>query len=492
MASCATSEKARKGGTPYKAPIGYVNAREIVDGHEIRTIKLDPERAPLIKEGFELYSTGDVSLGELSAILEAKGLRSPATRRVPAKVLGINRLSEILRNDYYAGVVRYMGEVYEGRHEPLVDKATFARVQQLLDTRKQAGDRSWRHHHYLRGSLFCAECGRKLVYQRPKGNGGTYEYFGCTNRKGTGCTQGYHRADAIEEAVEREYAHIQMTPTRQEAAIQDIRAQCAALQRVIGNESDKVEAARLRLANEEEKLLSLRYKDAISEELFEKEQVRIRRERDAADRVTSSLGVRADHVQSILEKAVLLTDDIQNAYLIADANGRRLFNQAVFERIEIDSEEITAVRLNAPFKQVVGHDLEMADEETRPDACPTQGIQALDVEWLRQQLVDDGGQPVVAATNSGAKARTPTAVFARGGSNFHSMVELCGFEPQASSLPAKRSSQLSYSPSNRYCNKDKTPLQRRCFIRELLRAHPRLFVLSGFCFLAQRASVRIS
>jgi len=33
-----TTEKAKRGGTPFLAPIGYVNVREIFDGREIRTI----------------------------------------------------------------------------------------------------------------------------------------------------------------------------------------------------------------------------------------------------------------------------------------------------------------------------------------------------------------------------------------------------------------------------------------------------------------------
>ncbi len=31
-----STQKAKKGGTPFKAPIGYLNTREIVDGRESR------------------------------------------------------------------------------------------------------------------------------------------------------------------------------------------------------------------------------------------------------------------------------------------------------------------------------------------------------------------------------------------------------------------------------------------------------------------------
>ena len=40
--------KAKNGGTPGKAPLGYRNVREIVDGIERRTVEIDLDRGPLI------------------------------------------------------------------------------------------------------------------------------------------------------------------------------------------------------------------------------------------------------------------------------------------------------------------------------------------------------------------------------------------------------------------------------------------------------------
>src|SRR5207248_1990679 len=47
-----TTQKAKKGGTPFQAPIGYLNTREWVDGREIRTVAVDRERAPLVQFAF--------------------------------------------------------------------------------------------------------------------------------------------------------------------------------------------------------------------------------------------------------------------------------------------------------------------------------------------------------------------------------------------------------------------------------------------------------
>jgi site-specific DNA recombinase len=48
-----STQKAKNGGTPGKAPTGYLNVRRLVNGREDRTVKIDPERGPLMAWAFE-------------------------------------------------------------------------------------------------------------------------------------------------------------------------------------------------------------------------------------------------------------------------------------------------------------------------------------------------------------------------------------------------------------------------------------------------------
>ncbi|TNU72799.1 recombinase family protein, partial [Miniimonas arenae] len=57
------TQKVAQGGTPMRAPIGYLNVRRTDDnGREIRTVEVDPDRAPLITWAFEHYATGETSV----------------------------------------------------------------------------------------------------------------------------------------------------------------------------------------------------------------------------------------------------------------------------------------------------------------------------------------------------------------------------------------------------------------------------------------------
>jgi hypothetical protein len=90
-------------------------------------------------------------------------------------------------NDRVIGVVTFEGAKNpNGQHTPLVERETFERVQQLLEARALAGDRSRKHQHYLKGSVFCGRCGSRLFYNPVRGNGGSYIYFTCQARQRRG------------------------------------------------------------------------------------------------------------------------------------------------------------------------------------------------------------------------------------------------------------------------------------------------------------------
>src|SRR3954469_2156019 len=158
------TQKHLSGGTPFKPPLGYRAKRELVGNQDVRSVELDPERADLVRLAFELYATGDWPLHRLAAHLEELGLRSRPTPKRPAMPLRMTSVHKLLTNPYYHGVVEYQGRRVIGRHEPLVSRELFDTVQAQLAARAVAGDRPSKHKHYLRGSLYCAECGGRLLF----------------------------------------------------------------------------------------------------------------------------------------------------------------------------------------------------------------------------------------------------------------------------------------------------------------------------------------
>jgi site-specific DNA recombinase len=163
-----TLQKVRQGGTVGKAPIGYLNVRRKKQGQEVRTVEVDPQRAPFVRWAFEAYVTGEWSIGAPVEELEARGLTTVPTAHFIERPLVKSGVHRMLRNRYYIGKVTWQGVEYDGSHEHLVPTELFNRVQAMLSARNYAGEKQSVHSHYLKGSVFCGQCGYRLIVSHNK------------------------------------------------------------------------------------------------------------------------------------------------------------------------------------------------------------------------------------------------------------------------------------------------------------------------------------
>jgi hypothetical protein len=96
-------QKAKNGGTIGLAALGFLNVRDHVEGREIRTVTLDPQREPLITQAFELYGTSQYSATEVLERITAAGLRTRGDKNRSPQPLSISRFYALLSDRYYLG-----------------------------------------------------------------------------------------------------------------------------------------------------------------------------------------------------------------------------------------------------------------------------------------------------------------------------------------------------------------------------------------------------
>lgn len=343
------SQKAKMGGWPQRAPIGYVNTRQRVDGREIAKVVPDSERAFLVKEMFRLYATGDYSLNELHSMMGAKGLTSPASKK--ASPPSRSTMADTLADPFYVGIVEWNGVRYPGQHKPLVSKAVFEMVQDVLRLHNKAGVRERTHDHYLKGVLHCGECGRRLSLTLAKG---TYLYFYClgqknTLKKQTNCTQPYVMACDAEILVERVYKRVQLPAewvTRLEGELEEEIVS----RQAVASEQGLILTKRLaELAEEREKLLRAYYSNAIPLELLKKDQDRITSQETSAKAELATTEADLEGWQEVLGLAVRLAGNCHDAYLKARPKVRRRFNEAVLKAVYIRDGKVKKAEFNEPF-----------------------------------------------------------------------------------------------------------------------------------------------
>ena len=337
--------KIADGGAVGKAPIGYINTRERVDGREVRTVAVDTERAPLVQMAFEAYASGEYSLTQLTGLLEEAGLRTRQSAKCAPAPLSRTQVHRMLRNEFYIGVVSWDGtKNTEARHHPIIDRATFEKVEQVLKSAMLSGNRTRKHKHYLRGSIYCGHCGGRMVFHRIRGKGGIYDYLGCLSHQGRrkdACAGGYVQTTSVERAIVDYYAGIRLSARQQDTVRTAVREYAESHAQTAQRESDRHARRLQELHREQQKLLHLFYKGSIGEEVLEAEQIRIETERSQAQRWGEAAAHDATEITQALDEALALLNDPQVRYQQASEEVRRLINQALFEKLFVRDDDIT-------------------------------------------------------------------------------------------------------------------------------------------------------
>ena len=202
------NQKAAEGHWPSSAPIGYLNHR--VGGRSV--IVSDPERAPMVRNLFELYDTGDWSVKRLADYCEEQGLRGKRGGRISP-----SQVHNILRNPLYAGRFWWGGEQYEGRDPQLIAWETFERVQARLDgfpyTRPQ------RLTFAFTGMMACGHCGAAITAELKKKK---YIYYRCARS----CAGGLYLREEKVAALYLEQVHaLHMGPSLYQAVVRALKEQ---------------------------------------------------------------------------------------------------------------------------------------------------------------------------------------------------------------------------------------------------------------------------
>ena len=344
-------QKAMNGGTPNKAPAGYRNVRTFdAQGREARIMKVDEERAQIIRWAFTTYATGEWSLHRLARGMIQLGFTLAPRAGKPPRVLTVSMLQRMLRNPYYCGIVTYLGIEYPGTHEPLVDPALWQRVQDTLTARRNTSTRDV-HTHYLKGILRCGECGSSMMYNRTRNNHGTlYFYFVCLGRHSgrTSCTLKAQQVHLIEKAVQRLIQQISLTPEERQGVEERLLAEADASIRDADTGRAELQIREQDLRGEQERVLRAYYVDAISTDMLKREQDRIRRELlDIAQQLTV-IAQQTRHVASQITEALDQLENVDQRFDIGAEHEKRALCRILFERIDVQADATVSGGLRPP------------------------------------------------------------------------------------------------------------------------------------------------
>ena len=169
--------KLREGISPWHPPLGYKSS---VTAREKKTVPDLPNEPAfsLLKRAFAEFATGAHTQWEMNRLMNSWGLVAARGRPLaPQSLFGL------FTNPYYAGILvdPWTHEELPGKHPPLVSREDFARVQQVIATRRRpAAHQSVRDEFPLRGFVRCDTCRHGLTAAFSRGRSSIYPYYRCT------------------------------------------------------------------------------------------------------------------------------------------------------------------------------------------------------------------------------------------------------------------------------------------------------------------------
>jgi len=165
-------QKLKNGLWPQMAPLGYLNNKET------KQIYVDKEKSPLIKKAFEAYASGKYTLKEIRKIINDLGLKG---RR--DSLLSVSNYQYLLQNPFYYGLIRYNGECFEGKQEPIISKKLFDETQEVMKRKSKPQKANKMKFFLYRGFFHCGECGFTITADKKiKPSGKEYTYYYCTKK----------------------------------------------------------------------------------------------------------------------------------------------------------------------------------------------------------------------------------------------------------------------------------------------------------------------
>ncbi len=434
-----SEQKAQSGGTIGRAPIGYLNVRKIENDVEIRTVEIDPVRAPLVTWAFETYATGDWSLHDLVDELERKGLETIGTGKRAPGPLYLSHLHRVLIHPYYKGIVRYRGAEHPGKHPPLVTSETWQRVQEVLKAHYTAGERERKHEHYLKGSVYCGQCKSRLIITNARGRRGKiYPYFVCSGRhnRRTNCTFRAVLITAVEDKVTAYYASQQLAPEVRQALEGWLRQELKSLFTEATAERKLLRQRRQTLETERAKLLKAHLADAVPLDLLKTEQDRISTQLSYIEQRINDTEHHHTDVFANLARSFDLAADLQAAYEDAPPRQRRQFNQAIFTRLYIEDDGSVSGELAEPFHTILNTQLQQravrTGAHTPEPALASARAAAPEPDWDAWEATFNDSQPATLPRQALAAQGPP------GGLNKQHLVEAAGIEPASAAAPPER------------------------------------------------------
>jgi site-specific DNA recombinase len=335
------ARRVQEGWFVTRGPYGYRNVRK--DGRGM--VEIDPVQAANVRRIFHLYAYENLTLDGLVERINAEGLVfRAATPKFPR-----SSIHNILCDRAYIGEILHKGQWYPGKHKPLIDRATWDRVQVLL------GGQNY-HCHALTYSgefMTCAHCGRPITGEcktkKTKGGSRSYVYYRCARYT----KQGHPRIRVPEADLDKQVLAIFDKMRVEDEGVRDWFRMVLASQTRDSQAESLAQRAELQrqetlLVQQQDRLLNLRLADDIDQEIFARKSTEIRDRLASIKLQLDALDRSHDETAELASKVFELSQTLHQQWLTADYDAKRRILEIVCLNCKLDGATLV-LTMRKPF-----------------------------------------------------------------------------------------------------------------------------------------------
>ncbi len=182
----------------------------------IHKVAIDEEQAEIVRYIFTEYAKG-TDKKVIADALNAQG------KRINGQPFKFRSFEKWLKNAKYTGEYYFGERLCTKTYPAIIDKLTFAQVQERLAENKHlAGANSAVEPYLLTGKLYCGHCSTPMVADGGTSRSGKkHYYYACKKRKKGHCDKARENKDELEKKVTQQVHDFLSEPKNAEKAAKD-------------------------------------------------------------------------------------------------------------------------------------------------------------------------------------------------------------------------------------------------------------------------------
>ncbi|MCA9333907.1 recombinase family protein [Candidatus Saccharibacteria bacterium] len=307
-----------QGEKPGQVPQGYIKV-PVLDENGVLIKKkekivtqteCDGDRYDMVQKMWRMLLSGVYSPPQIRKIAnndwKFRTRRTPKTGDVP---LTASMIYKIFNNPFYAGYISHGGELYEGRHKPMITLKEFDYAQRLLGTKGK--NRQGTYIYAFASMIRCGVCdclvGGKTNVKLLKSTNArkVYVHYYCTRKSEyRPCNQRiYTSLESIEEQIASELQKYTILPEFRDLAIKILRRNNKIEIKERKQVYESQQKRRNQIQDQLDKLIDMRTRDMLDDDEFMSQKRILKNELVRIDDLLRSTEKRADNWLELTEEA---------------------------------------------------------------------------------------------------------------------------------------------------------------------------------------------